>query len=383
MAALAGGYEEAAAAQLAGAAAAYRALGLGWDAARALLVLGRAQRRAKKRAAARQSLEAAWAGFEQLGCPGWARMAAAELDRISGRRAAPAGGLTPAERRIAELAASGLSNKEIAARLYLSASTVEVQLSRVYAKLGVRSRAQLARRLGAPRPSAVARPANWSKLQGFPDSRARPRAYGGPHARVPGRGLRPARHADTAARRAGQAALAAGQVSQPWAPVRLLGAILVPEEETCFYLYQAPVGRRGPPGDDPRRPAARPDHPRRLDPAAESRPWHREPDRPLRRHLTRREPHAARNASARGSGDAGPAAGPAANHHRRQMPHARLDTIAAEAAGRPRRAVPGAVRVRAAAIRRPDRRPDRCRHQVRRAAVRPARLHRAHGTRVR
>ena len=92
---LARGYDDAAAAQLAGAAEAYRALGAGWDAARALLVLGRAQRRAKKRAAARESLEAARAGFEQLGCPGWAQAAAAELDRISGRRAAPGGGLTP------------------------------------------------------------------------------------------------------------------------------------------------------------------------------------------------------------------------------------------------------------------------------------------------
>jgi DNA-binding NarL/FixJ family response regulator len=145
---LAAGYHEAAAAQLAQAAAAYRALGLGFDAARALLVLGRAQRRAKKRAAARESLETARSGFEALGCPGWARVAAAELDRISGRRAAPAGGLTPGERRVAELAASGLSNKQIAARLYLSVATVEVQLSRVYAKLGIRSRAQLARRLG-------------------------------------------------------------------------------------------------------------------------------------------------------------------------------------------------------------------------------------------
>jgi len=151
---LAGGYDEAAAARLAQAAAAYRALGLGFDAARALLVLGPAQRRAKKRTAARQSLEAAWAGFEQLGCPGWARMAAAELDRISGRRAAPAGGLTPAERRVAELAAAGLSNKQIAARLYVSAATVDTHLrgvyARVYAKLGIRSRTQLARRLGAP-----------------------------------------------------------------------------------------------------------------------------------------------------------------------------------------------------------------------------------------
>jgi DNA-binding CsgD family transcriptional regulator len=150
VAALAAGYNDAAAAQLAGAAAAYRALGLGWDAARALLVLGRAQRRAKKRAAARDSLQQAQSLFEELGCPGWAGAAAAQLDRVSGRRAAPAGGLTPGERRVAELAAAGLSNKQVAARLYLSDRTVEAHLSRAYAKLGVGSRAQLARALGPP-----------------------------------------------------------------------------------------------------------------------------------------------------------------------------------------------------------------------------------------
>src|SRR5262249_26203653 len=107
---LAGGYDEAAAAGLAEAAAAYQALGLRFDAARSLLVLGRAQRRYKKRAGARHSLERAGAGFEALGCPGWAQAAAAELDRVSGRRAAPDGGLTPGEQRVAELAAAGLSN---------------------------------------------------------------------------------------------------------------------------------------------------------------------------------------------------------------------------------------------------------------------------------
>jgi DNA-binding CsgD family transcriptional regulator len=147
---LAQGYDDAAAAQLGEAAAGYRALGLGWDAARALLVLGRAQRRAKKRAAARQSLEQARAGFEGLGCPGWAAAAAAELDRIAGRRAAPAGSLTPGERRVAELAAAGLPNKEIAAQLYLSVYTVEAHLSLAYTKLGIASRTQLARALSSP-----------------------------------------------------------------------------------------------------------------------------------------------------------------------------------------------------------------------------------------
>ena len=147
---LAEGWDQAAAAQLAGAATAYRALGLGFDAARTLLVLGRVQRRFKKWAAARQILEQARAGFEALGCPGWAQAAAAELDRVSGRRAAPAGGLTPSEQQVAELVAAGLSNKQVAEQLYLSVYTVEAHLSRVYAKLGIRSRTQLARALGAP-----------------------------------------------------------------------------------------------------------------------------------------------------------------------------------------------------------------------------------------
>jgi len=112
-------------------------------------VLGRAQRRATKRAAARDSLEQARAGFEQLGCPGWAGAAAAQLDRISGRRAAAAGGLTPSEQRVAELAAAGLSNQQAAAQLYLSVTTVKAHLRAVYAKLGVTSRGQLTRRLGA------------------------------------------------------------------------------------------------------------------------------------------------------------------------------------------------------------------------------------------
>ena len=120
-----------------------------WEAARALLVLGRAPAPGQKTGAARDSLAAARAGFEQLGCPGWAQAAAAELDRISGRRATP-GGLTPGERRVAELVAAGLSNKQVAEQLHVSVHTVEAHLSQVYAKLGTGSRTQLARAL-APR----------------------------------------------------------------------------------------------------------------------------------------------------------------------------------------------------------------------------------------
>jgi DNA-binding CsgD family transcriptional regulator len=144
------GYNDGAAASLVAAAAGYRGLGLGFEHARALLFLGRVQRRFKKRSAARESLGRAAAVFEQLGCVGWAEQARSELARVSGRRPAHDGGLSPSEQAVAELVASGLSNKEVAARLFVSVYTVEAHLSSVYAKLGIRSRTQLAARLTDP-----------------------------------------------------------------------------------------------------------------------------------------------------------------------------------------------------------------------------------------
>jgi DNA-binding CsgD family transcriptional regulator len=148
---LADRYDDDAAAQLAAAAVDYRSLRRGFDSARALLFLGRVQRRAKKQAAARDSLEQARSEFEQLGCTGWAELAAAELARVSGRHRAASGDLTPSEQRVVELVAGGLSNKEVAARLFVSVYTVEAHLSNAYAKLGIHSRTELARRLGASR----------------------------------------------------------------------------------------------------------------------------------------------------------------------------------------------------------------------------------------
>jgi ATP/maltotriose-dependent transcriptional regulator MalT len=147
---LANGSDDRAAGQLAAAAADYRGLGLCFDSARTLLFLGRVQRRSKKQAAARDSLEQARSAFERLGCHGWAELAAAELARVSGRARAAGGGLTPSEQRVVELVAGGLSNKEVAAQLFVTVKTVEVHLSNAYAKLGIRSRTQLARRLGTP-----------------------------------------------------------------------------------------------------------------------------------------------------------------------------------------------------------------------------------------
>jgi DNA-binding CsgD family transcriptional regulator len=143
-------YDEHAAATLAQAADDYDELGLRFDSARSLLSLGRAQRRLKKWGGARDSLEGAVAAFDVLGSVGWAELAHSELARVGARRPTPSGELTPAELRTAELAAKGLANKEIAQALYVAVNTVEVHLSHAYAKLGVRSRTQLAQRLSGP-----------------------------------------------------------------------------------------------------------------------------------------------------------------------------------------------------------------------------------------
>jgi DNA-binding CsgD family transcriptional regulator len=86
-----------------------------------------------------------------LGSRRWAERARAELERIGGRQARATGELTRTERRVAELAASGLANKEIATALSITVHTVEAHLSHTYAKLGVSSRSQLQRHFPASR----------------------------------------------------------------------------------------------------------------------------------------------------------------------------------------------------------------------------------------
>lgn len=148
----AGRYDRAAGADLAGAATELERLGFAFDSARCHLSLGRAQRRLKQWGPARASLERAAEAFVQLGSPGWAQRAQAELARVGGRSRAAPGALTPTEQDVVKLAAQGLTNKEIAAQLSIAVHTVEVHLSRAYVKLGVRSRSQLAARL-TPRPA--------------------------------------------------------------------------------------------------------------------------------------------------------------------------------------------------------------------------------------
>jgi DNA-binding NarL/FixJ family response regulator len=116
-------------------------------------VLGRVQRRTRRKAAAKQSLERALEIFEELPAPLWAQRARDELGRIGLRRAAP-GELTASERRVAELAAAGLTNREVAARLFMSPKTVEANVARAYRKLGIRSRAELGARLADTQDAA-------------------------------------------------------------------------------------------------------------------------------------------------------------------------------------------------------------------------------------
>jgi DNA-binding CsgD family transcriptional regulator len=111
--------------------------------ARALLALGVTRRRARQKRGAREAIEAALAGFESLGAVIWAQRARAELGRIGGRTRAE--GLTAAERRVAALVAEGRTNREVAAALVLGERTVETHLTHIYAKLGVRTRTELAR----------------------------------------------------------------------------------------------------------------------------------------------------------------------------------------------------------------------------------------------
>jgi len=131
-----------------------------------LLVLGQVERRRRRYAAARAAVGEALAVFTRIGAKPWAEQAARTLARVDG---SPAEGsanfrdrvdmngsspgalatLSVTEARIATMVREGASNREIAARMFLSVKTVEATLTRIYRKLGVRSRTQLSSRLGA------------------------------------------------------------------------------------------------------------------------------------------------------------------------------------------------------------------------------------------
>ncbi len=116
------------------------------DLGRGLLVLGTIERRERRKSAAAEAIGEAIAIFEEIGAELWAEQARAELGRVGLRPRAPAE-LTATERRVAELAAAGHANEEIASLAHVSVKTVEANLTRVYRKLDIRSRHQLAERL--------------------------------------------------------------------------------------------------------------------------------------------------------------------------------------------------------------------------------------------
>jgi DNA-binding CsgD family transcriptional regulator len=114
----------------------------GWT----LLVRGRLLRRAKQKRAAAETLRDALDIFERLGASSWADWTRNELARVGLRHRSP-DELTASERAVAELAARGLTNRQVAEAVFMSPKTVEANLSRVYRKLGIRSRAELGARI--------------------------------------------------------------------------------------------------------------------------------------------------------------------------------------------------------------------------------------------
>jgi DNA-binding CsgD family transcriptional regulator len=145
---LANGADDAAAV-LAEAAAGFDALGSLVDAGRTRLLQGRALRRAGRRADATAALADARKRFAAIGATPWEAQAMAETERVAPGRSA--GQLTATEGKIADLVAAGKRNREIASALFVSVATVEAHLTRIYRKVGVQSRTELARSMQAPR----------------------------------------------------------------------------------------------------------------------------------------------------------------------------------------------------------------------------------------
>jgi DNA-binding CsgD family transcriptional regulator len=113
-----------------------------FERARTLLVAGTVERRARQKRAARDALDEARQVFDTLGAQRWVNRATSELARIGGRPPRSLE-LSASERRVAELAAEGHTNREIASVMFLSNKTVESHLTHIYRKTGVESRRHL------------------------------------------------------------------------------------------------------------------------------------------------------------------------------------------------------------------------------------------------
>ncbi len=122
-----------------------------FELARTLQLLGTVQRRAQHKRAARETLERSVTIFESLGSRLWAEKARSELRRIGGRTASDSE-LSETERQIVELVVAGRKNREVAEELSLSPNTIAWNLSKIYRKLGVHSRTELAAQVTATPP---------------------------------------------------------------------------------------------------------------------------------------------------------------------------------------------------------------------------------------
>jgi len=141
------GEVEAAARKAQDAMAEHERLPMPFERARTQLLVGQLQRRQRQKERSRATLREALQSFEAMGAQLWAGRVRSELARaevVPTRDLA----LTPSERRVAELAASGMTNKDVAAALFISPKTVEANLGRIYRKLGINSRAELGRIIG-------------------------------------------------------------------------------------------------------------------------------------------------------------------------------------------------------------------------------------------
>ena len=127
------------------AVAQHEAVGDPYGRARALLALGVVRRRARQKRAAREAIAGGARRVRAARRSTWIEQARAELGSIGGRTREE--GLTAAEQRVAALVAEGRTNREVAAALFLGERTVASHLTNIYAKLGIRSRTELARAL--------------------------------------------------------------------------------------------------------------------------------------------------------------------------------------------------------------------------------------------
>ena len=146
------GHRESAIAAARSSVRAYDGTELVYDRSRAVLTLGVVLRRFKRRAEAREVLTEAMSSFESMGAKSFVERTRRELDRLGGRAAAPSA-LTQTEARVASLAASGRSTCQMADALFISPKTVEANLTRIYRKLGVTNRAELASHLADHTPT--------------------------------------------------------------------------------------------------------------------------------------------------------------------------------------------------------------------------------------